>query len=39
MTRMFEDCLNINELKLLNFDTKNVKDMGGIFYGCNNLET
>ena len=35
---MFEGCSKLIYLDLSNFDTKNVKDMRGIFRGCSNLQ-
>ena len=31
---LFRNCVNITEISLKNFDTSNVRDMGGMFQGC-----
>ena len=39
MKCMFYECNNISKLDISNFDTQNVADMGGMFYGCSKLTT
>ena len=34
----FNDCENLRTLDLSSFDTKNVTNMSGMFYGCKNLK-
>ena len=31
---MFDSCENLNSLELSNFDTNQVKNMSGMFWGC-----
>ena len=35
---MFKGCNSLTNLNLSNFNTQNVIDMFGIFYGCNSLK-
>ena len=37
MRSMFYKCSSLTSLNLSNFNTNNVKDMSGMFYGCRNL--
>ena len=34
MFAMFNECSSLKELNLSNFNTNNVTDMRGMFYGC-----
>ena len=36
---MFKECSNLTSLDLSNFNTENVTDMNGMFYGCTKLES
>ena len=37
MSYMFSFCINLNNLVLSSFDTKNIIDMTNIFFKCENL--
>ena len=39
MQRMFHNCKSLSDLKLSNFNTKNVSDMSEMFFGCYSLES
>ena len=36
---MFYNCSSLPKLNLSNFNAENVKNMGGMFYGCSSLQT
>ena len=38
MKNMFENCCNLNELNISNFDCKNVNEIDDMFLGCKNLQ-
>ena len=35
---MFNNCLNLTNIDLSSFDTKNVTNMSAMFYECSNLK-
>ena len=38
MTKMFNECYELEYLDLTNFNTSNVTDMSWMFFGCNKLK-
>jgi surface protein len=38
MSKMFSNCWSLNDLDILNLDTKNVTNMSLIFYKCKSLK-
>ena len=38
MKFMFSHCYSLTNLNLSNFNTQNIRDMDGIFYGCKSLK-
>ena len=38
MSNMFSGCISLSNLAIKDLNTQNVKEMDGMFYGCENIE-
>ena len=38
MNNMFKDCISLQKINFVNFNTTKVKDMSYMFYGCRSLQ-